>query len=45
MSDGLINPIMAMLNGAIRVQGLRYVPVFSRLMVPPQPNPEIPPIE
>ncbi len=45
MSGGLINPMLAMLNGAIRVQGLRYVPVFGRLMTPPQPNQEIPPME
>jgi putative sterol carrier protein len=45
MSGGLINPMVAMLNGAIRVQGLRYVPVFGRLMSPPQPNQEIQPME
>jgi putative sterol carrier protein len=45
MSGGLIKPMAAMLNGAIRVQGLRYVPVFGRLMSPPQPNQEIPPME
>jgi putative sterol carrier protein len=45
MSGGLINPMMAMINGKIQVQGLRYMPVFGRLMAPPQPDQEIPPME
>jgi putative sterol carrier protein len=45
MSGGLINPMLAMLNGSIQVQGLRYMPVFGRLMTPPQPNQVIAPIE
>ena len=45
MSGGLINPMVAMLNGTIRVHGLRYVPVFGRLMAPLQPNQEIMPVE
>ena len=45
MSGGLINPMMAMINGKIQVQGVRYMPIFGRLMAPPQPDQEIVPFE